>query len=168
MLSRFRFYLTSFSFSLNACYLLWSWSVCVIMAVLVTCVSIIVICLNTDQTRYRFWKAAYISQQPLPWKQLHAHFSNIKHPSVLYFQPVYQSSPRMTVVALTEKMFNVLIGRDLGTDKPTRSLTFFTHTLLSVIGRAYDQVRKALRTQKLFMSRPSQREGMLRQIHRFF
>ena len=69
-----------------------------------------------------------------------AHSSNIKPPSFLYFHPVCHSSPRMSLVALTEKTVDVLIGRDLGRDKTSLSLSFITYTLLSAIGRAYDEV----------------------------
>ena len=50
--------------------------------------------------------------------------------------------PKMSLVGLTKKTVDVLLGRDLGTDKSSLSVSFITHTLLSAIGRAYDQVRK--------------------------
>ena len=50
----------------------------------------------------------------------------------------------MSLVGLTEKTVDVLLGRDLGTDKPSLSISSITHTLLSAIGRAYDEVRKLL------------------------
>ena len=71
-----------------------------------------------------------------------AHFPNIKQTSLLYFHPVCHSSPRMSLVAQTEKTMDVLLGRDLGRDMTSLSLSFITYTLLSAIGRAYDEVRQ--------------------------
>ena len=73
-----------------------------------------------------------------------AHFSNIKQSSLLYFLPVYHSSSRMSLVALTEKTVDILLGRDLGRETTSLSISFITHTLLSAIGRAYDEVTKLL------------------------
>ena len=55
----------------------------------------------------------------------------------LYFQSVFQNRPKKL-----DDTVDVLLGQNLGADKPFLFLFSLTHTLLSAKGTAYDGVKR--------------------------